>query len=121
MFGFVNANPKSLSDEEKATYQAFYCGLCRELKKRGGKKCEILLNYDTVFLALLLSGLYEPPEQSFEFNCMMHPIKKREAFENEFISYAASAFKRRPVLKRRMKKMSIFFPLIPAKCLANAS
>lgn len=89
MFGFVNANPKSLSDEEKATYQAFYCGLCRELKKRGGKKCEILLNYDTVFLALLLSGLYEPPEQSFEFNCMIHPIKKREAFENEYISYAA--------------------------------
>ena len=89
MFGFVNANQKSLSDEEKAIYQAFYCGLCRELKKRGGKKCEILLNYDTVFLALLLSGLYEPPENSFEFNCAIHPIKKKQAFSNEYISYAA--------------------------------
>ena len=89
MFGFVNANPKSLSDEERAVYQAFYCGLCRELKKRGGNKCEILLNYDTVFLALLLSGLYEPPENSFSFKCAVHPIKKREAFENEFISYVA--------------------------------
>ncbi len=89
MFGFVNANPKSLSEEERAVYQAFYCGLCRELKKRGGQKCEILLNYDSVFLALLLSGLYEPPENSFSFKCAVHPLKTREAYENEFISYAA--------------------------------
>ena len=89
MFGFVNANPKSLSEEERTVYQAFYCGLCRELKKRGGQKCEILLNYDSVFLALLLSGLYEPPENSFSFKCAVHPLKTREAYENEFISYAA--------------------------------
>jgi len=38
-------------------YQAFYCGVCRSLGKRHGQKSRLLLNYDTTFLAILLSGV----------------------------------------------------------------
>lgn len=49
----------------------------------------MMLNYDLTFLALLLSGLYEPDTESFEKRCIPHPVKKHKMVENEAVDYAA--------------------------------
>lgn len=56
MFGYVHISPDKLSEEEKERYQACYCGLCHTLGRRYGTFARMILNYDLVFLAVLLSG-----------------------------------------------------------------
>ncbi len=90
MFGYVNANRKLMSEDDKITYQRYYCGLCQELKNISGLKGQLLLNYDLCFLAILLQSLYECPQSLSEFKCVMHPISKKHAFSSDAISYAAS-------------------------------
>ena len=90
MFGYVNADKKEMTDEERSTYQAYYCGLCRELKRQAGAGAQICLNFDITFLAILLSGLYEPDEVTEPFRCRLHPTKKRFFHESEVMQYAAS-------------------------------
>ncbi|MBR0086504.1 MAG: hypothetical protein IJL98_02065 [Lachnospiraceae bacterium] len=59
MFGYLTPYKEGLSEKDRETYQAYYCGLCRELKHRFGMKSQLILAYDLVFLALLRNGLYE--------------------------------------------------------------
>ena len=56
MFGYVRISPDKLNGEEKELYQSCYCGLCHTLGKRYGAAARMILNYDLVFLAMLLSG-----------------------------------------------------------------
>ena len=55
MFGYVRAVTSVLSPEDAQRYEAVYCGLCRTLGNRYGKTAQLILNYDFVFLALLLA------------------------------------------------------------------
>ncbi len=89
MFGYININQKELSDENKTIYQSYYCGLCRQLKETAGTKGQMLLNYDMTFLVVLLTGLYESENQSQEYTCALHPMKKRTSYINEATKYAA--------------------------------
>lgn len=89
MFGYININPKELSEENKKLYQAYYCGLCRQLKERAGRKGQLLLNYDMTFLIVLLTGLYEMESAKRDFTCMLHPTKRRVCLTNEATGYAA--------------------------------
>jgi hypothetical protein len=89
MFGYINVNGKELSEENKQIYQSYYCGLCRSLKEFCGSKGQALLNYDMTFLVVLLTGLYEPQQETGRFTCMLHPLKKRTFCQNEIQPYAA--------------------------------
>ncbi len=89
MFGYVNINKDSLSPENFAVYQSYYCGLCQCLKKKNGHKGQLLLNYDMAFLILLLSGLYEPIETEEQLICPLHPTKKKKVRLSEITDYAA--------------------------------
>ena len=55
MFGYVRAIPDVLPEEEARRYEAVYCGLCMTLGTRYGWTARFILNYDFVFLALLLA------------------------------------------------------------------
>lgn len=90
MFGYVQINKEQLTDEDKKTYQAYYCGLCRRLKSNCGMKGQALLTYDMTFLIAVLTGLYECENEVTEFTCVMHPTKKRQAYVNEITDYAAA-------------------------------
>ena len=89
MFGYINVNSQELSEENKQMYRSYYCGLCRSLRDFCGAKGQVLLNYDMTFLVVLLTGLYEPETESAQFNCMVHPVKKRLYRTNEIQDYAA--------------------------------
>lgn len=89
MFGYVTANPDSLSDEAKERYQAIYCGLCRALGKRHGLSGRLALNYDMVFLIMVLDSLYEPESCSSCGRCAIHPVRPRGRISSEITDYAA--------------------------------
>ena len=89
MFGYVNANWKELSEDQKKRYQAAYCGVCRRIREQSGNVSRLSLRYDMAFLSLLLSSLYEPEERAGEAVCMMHPIQKRGWIDNPYVRYAA--------------------------------
>lgn len=76
MFGYVRAVTSVLSPEDAQRYEAVYCGLCRTLGNRYGKTAQLILNYDFVFLALLLAK----PEGEGTFPCCpcpVHPWRKK--------------------------------------------
>lgn len=73
MFGYVRPIQSKLSEEEQRTYQAAYCGLCHCLKRRCGLGARYTLQYDFVFLALLLED--EPMGESCRRRCAAHPCK----------------------------------------------
>ena len=89
MFGYINVDRSQLSEEDKIKYQSFYCGLCRQLGKNAGLKAQLLLNYDLCFLAILLQSLYEPDISSENFRCLVHPVKTKNGYASEAITYAA--------------------------------
>lgn len=89
MFGYVVVNKSELKFKEFDQYRRYYCGLCRRLKERYGRKGQISLSYDMTFLVLLLSGLYEPEEIRGSRRCLAHPWKKQEYIYNVCTDYAA--------------------------------
>ncbi|MCD8020260.1 MAG: DUF5685 family protein [Clostridiales bacterium] len=89
MFGYIICNQKGLSEEEMARYKAFYCGLCRSLKKEFGQLERFTLNFDMTFLVLFLAALYEPEEEKSDFRCVCHPFHKRQQLKTVFSDYAA--------------------------------
>lgn len=89
MFGFVTANVKELTQEQKQRYQGVYCGICRRIRAQANPWSRLGLSYDMAFLALLLMSLYEPEETGGKNACVFHPVRKRPWLDNPFIRYAA--------------------------------
>ena len=89
MFGYIMTDRKELKGKDLDTYRAFYCGVCRDLKAAGKERARLTLTYDMVFLAVLLTGLYEVPGQTEEVFCGLHPLKKQAVIRNSYTAYAA--------------------------------
>lgn len=89
MFGYVITNIKTLSDEQRSRFRSLYCGLCRTLKERYGNAGRMTLSYDMTFVALTLSALYEPEEQTGFERCAAHPLKRHAYAVDPILEYAA--------------------------------
>ena len=89
MFGFVMADTKELTDQQKRRYEAVYCGICRQIRHRASQTARLALSYDMAFLALLLMSLYEPEETSGHRACLLHPVRPRPWVDSPCIQYAA--------------------------------
>lgn len=78
MFGLMRAKKCGMSEDEKHFRRLNYCGTCKTIGSIYGQKSRLLLNYDTVFLAEILSALsgenladWQKSYQSF--NCLSMP------------------------------------------------
>lgn len=89
MFGYVMADTAALSEKENERYQAYYCGLCRSLKRNCGNISRMTLNYDLTFLTLFLSAVYCDEMKTQDKKCTLHPFTKKPSLENKFSDYAA--------------------------------
>ena len=89
MFGYITVNSAALSDEEKARYRTYYCGLCRALHKSYGTLSRLTLSNDMTFLGLTLSSLYEPNELRNAGICPVHPVRKQAYLKSAALDYAA--------------------------------
>ena len=89
MFGYVVVNEQELKIREFNLYRSYYCGMCMDLKEHYGQTGRLTLSYDTVFLSLLLTGLYEPEDVKRSIRCIIHPFEKHATSRNECTRYAA--------------------------------
>lgn len=69
-------------------FRAMYCGMCKTLKRRYGNLGRLTLSYDMTFLAMVLSALYEPDEETGKAKCLPHPIKPHDYIVNSMMDYA---------------------------------
>ncbi|MCI8434275.1 MAG: hypothetical protein HFH83_13995 [Lachnospiraceae bacterium] len=89
MFGYIIINKAEMKFKEFDVYHSFYCGICRELKRKYGISGQLSLSYDMTFLAILLTGLYEPETEQSSCKCIAHPFENHETRRNIFTEYAA--------------------------------
>lgn len=89
MFGYIVVHRPELKVKEYEAYQAAYCGLCSSLRRRHGWLGQMTLSYDMTFLALLLTGLYEPKTRICIRGCLAHPGRRHACRENPYYDYAA--------------------------------
>lgn len=90
MFGYIIINKAELKFKEFDIYHAYYCGICRDLKRKYGIAGQMSLSYDMTFLAILLTGLYEPETVKSDCSrCMVHPFESHPIRSNVFTEYAA--------------------------------
>lgn len=89
MFGYIIVNKAEMKFREFDIYHSFYCGICRDLKRKYGVRGQIALSYDMTFLAILLTGLYEPQTRRSSCKCVAHPFESHETRNNIFTEYAA--------------------------------
>ncbi len=89
MYGYIRVYKPELKFREYDIYRACYCGLCDALHDNYSSIARWTLSYDMTFLILLLSGLYEPEEQSQECRCAAHPLHRQLHLRSEISDYAA--------------------------------
>lgn len=89
MFGYIIINKAEMKFKEFDVYHSYYCGICRDLKRKYGAAGQISLSYDMTFLAILLTSLYEPETKVSCCKCMSHPFENHETRNNIFTEYAA--------------------------------
>lgn len=101
MLGYITPDKPELKMKEYDLYSAYYCGICKAIKKRHGEIQRLVLSYDSVLLAMILAAVEagqgdsatEPGGNGATVKlerCMIHPIKKRAIVYNEAaVDYAA--------------------------------
>lgn len=76
MFGYVRIFKPQMRVCEYDTYKAFYCGLCKKIKKEYGFTATLTLSYDFAFLSLMNSAVNDYCASAHKCRCIAHPIKK---------------------------------------------
>lgn len=89
MFGFVQVDAGSLSEEEMERYRATYCGLCFALKERHGQLSRFCLTYDLTFYVMLCHALHEPPERAGKSPCIAQPGQLKAHVASGYSDHAA--------------------------------
>lgn len=82
-------NRDELKGKDLDTYQAFYCGICQDIRRQLGQLPRLTLNYDMTFLAILLTSLYGAPAEREKMRCLLHPVQKKICIRNKYTAYAA--------------------------------
>ena len=77
VFGYVLPLTAELKVREWHAYRAYYCGLCKELKREYGFLSRFLLNYDLVLPALLADGVAGTQAHMCPERGMANPVEKR--------------------------------------------
>lgn len=92
MFGYVRAFKPYLRVCEYDTYQAIYCGLCKQMAKQTGQVSRYTLSYDMTFLAVMNMSVNDIPVKAKRERCPIHPIKKQLCvYENIGLEYPTDA------------------------------
>ncbi|HHU49406.1 MAG: DUF5685 family protein [Caldicoprobacterales bacterium] len=90
MFGYIQPDKPELKIREYEIYKAYYCGVCKAIKRKHGNFPRLTLTYDTAFLALFLSSLAEEAPRIQDTRCILHPMKRRKTvIDSEILDYAA--------------------------------
>jgi len=76
LFGYIKPVTPELKVREHEFFKACYCGLCHALKRNYGIASRFILNYEFVFLSMLLWETDVPVKKKRK-RCIASPIKKK--------------------------------------------
>jgi len=76
MFGYIRPVQGELKVRELESFRACYCGLCHALGNKYGLASRFVLNYELVFLSMLLWGEGDPL-CTRRGRCIASPLRKR--------------------------------------------
>lgn len=134
MFGYIRPMQPEMKVRELEQFKACYCSLCRTLGKKYGIAAKFILNYDFVFLAMLLENHNEKyvcengkcPLRPFKGKCMCKSSdaidrsagysiilsywKLRDAVEDESFFEALAARILSWIFRRSYKKAAREYP-----------
>jgi len=89
VFGYIRPLQGELKVRELERFKACYCGLCHSLGKKYGLAARFILNYELVFLSMLLWGEDEPVTVK-QGRCIASPLcKKRYCTSSEALNICA--------------------------------
>ena len=74
MIGYLKPDFKNMPVGQKKEYKAFYCGLCKALKREFSYLGISCLNYELTAFCILLSGLRTKKEKIFHGSCTISPF-----------------------------------------------
>jgi len=90
LFGYILPEKPEMKIKEYELFRAYYCGVCKSLGRRSGQLKRFLLNYDSAFLAVLLSAVSGDTPVVKQETCIAHPIVKRYVVKNNgIVDYAS--------------------------------
>jgi hypothetical protein len=92
MFGYIVPEKPEMKIKEYELFRAYYCGVCKSIAKRHGQVERFLLNYDSAFLAVLLSASAGEIVKVQRMRCIAHPVEKRHIVRDSGIVDYASDF-----------------------------
>ncbi len=90
MFGYIVPDKPELKIRDYELFRAYYCGVCRSIGKRHGQLKRLALNYDSTFLAVLLSAVANERCKFIGKRCPAHPLEKRHMIEDSAVVDYAS-------------------------------
>ncbi len=90
MIGYIRIFKPELKYREFLVYNSYYCGICKALGDRYGLMYRNFINYDAVFVAILLDSAYGYQASFEKFRCILHPTKKKyRCSASDSINFAA--------------------------------
>lgn len=88
MFGYIRPLKCELKVKEYDYYKSVYCGLCHSLRKRCGEIARFVVNYDFVFVALLIALSEKIEDVMVKKRCFVCP-KRKLCIESDALDVAA--------------------------------
>lgn len=90
MFGYIVPEKPEMKIKEYELFRAYYCGVCKSIGKRHGQLERFTLNYDSTFLAVLLSAVAKERVKVEKKRCLAHLLEKRHMItDSAIVDYAS--------------------------------
>ena len=90
MFGYIMPDKPELKIKEYELFRGYYCGLCKSMGRSFGIFSRFALNYDSVFLGLLLASVHNEEPVFNKESCIANPVKRKWIVkESRSIDFAA--------------------------------
>lgn len=76
MYGYVLPLKSKIRQQDYILFRAFYCGMCKTTGALFGQWARYTVNYDTAFMAALVSDCLDFPEEIDKRACIGHPFSR---------------------------------------------
>lgn len=91
IFGYIKPFKPEMKMKEFDTFQAIYCGLCKQLAHVYGPFSSLTLSYDFTFIAAISIGLSEQCAGFQRCTCTVNPLKKKYCVQScDDLTFCAS-------------------------------
>ena len=90
MFGDLRPYREELKLKHIRLYSSYYCALCNQIRKDYGKVWTIFLNYESVYILLLLNSCHPHDLEQQKIRCHINPLmKKKIDINSKLLEYVA--------------------------------